>query len=187
MTEPISVAEAARYLRVDADDPDYSDLSARITAARMAVEQFLNASVVRRTRTRRLDAFPADGRIVLPNGPVASITSIGYVDEDGANQTVASYLLVADSERLRDVLTPAYGESWPTTRDQIGAVTITYVAGMMTGDSPSVLAEEDVRNAILLTLSDLWDNRSGAFVGTIHTINPTVERLLMPYRRALGV
>lgn len=35
-----------------------------------------------------------------------------------------------------------------------------------------------VKAAILLVLGDLYANREGAIVGTIHTVNPTVDRLL---------
>lgn len=38
-----------------------------------------------------------------------------------------------------------------------------------------------VKAAILLELGDLYANREGAIVGTIHTVNPTVERLLSRY------
>lgn len=40
-----------------------------------------------------------------------------------------------------------------------------------------------VKAAILLMLGDLYSNREGGVFGTIHTVNPTVERLLWPYRR----
>lgn len=41
--------------------------------------------------------------------------------------------------------------------------------------------------AILLTIGDLYENREGAFIGTIHTVNPTVRSLLNPYREEMGV
>lgn len=40
-----------------------------------------------------------------------------------------------------------------------------------------------VKAAILLMLGDLYSNREGGVFGTIHTVNPTVERLLWPHRR----
>lgn len=142
-TEPLTVAEAARHLRVDADDPGYSDISALITAARQSVEQYLNASIVVQEHTLTLDAFP-QATIALPNGPVLSITSVQYVDTDGATQTLASGKYKLTSYTLEDYLTPAFGESWPTTRDERGAVTVTYQAGMMAG-SPLTLSHENIR------------------------------------------
>jgi len=107
-TEPLTAAELARHLRLDSEDPGYADLSAVITAARQSAERFLNATIANRTRTLRLDAFPAaDGVLYLPRGPVTAISSIAYVDAAGANQTVASYLLVSDADGLADRLGPA--------------------------------------------------------------------------------
>lgn len=183
-TEPISEAVAKAHMRLEDDDPSISRLGAMITAARQTVEQYLNATIANRTQTLVLDDFPGgDGEIWLPNGPVLSVTTIGYVDTAGASQTVASHRLVKYT--LRDVLTPAYGESWPTTRDVRGAVTITYTAGMMTG-SPSALGHNDIAAGILLTLGDLWENREGQFVNAPAQVNPTVSNLLHYHRRNLG-
>lgn len=171
------------HLRLDAGDPGISRLPDAITAARQTVEQYLNATVANRSWTVTLDAFPA-GAIRLPNGPVTAVTEIAYIDTDGAAQTVAAHRLV--NYPLVDVLTPAFGESWPATRDVLGAVTITYTAGMMAG-SPLALADQDIAAAILLTLGDLWENREAQIVGTIVAVNRAVESLLHPHRREIGI
>lgn len=180
-TEPYTVVEAARHLRVDSNDPGYSDLGTYITAARRHVEEYLNASIAQQTRIKYYDGFPAaNGEIKLPDGPVQSVTSIAYTDEDGNPQTVSSHILSEDR------ITPAYGESWPATRSIIGAVTITYVCGMMTG-SPLALAEKDIGNAILLVLGDLWEHREAQHVGVSASINPTLDRLLHFHRLKVGI
>lgn len=183
--EPISTAEAMSHLRLDADDPYLDALPAYITAARQTVEQYLNASVAVQERTLVLDAFPP-ACIALPNGPLISVTSVSYVDTDGATQTLDSSKYVTRSLPLEDGLFPAFGESWPATQAIPGAVTITYQSGMMTG-SPLMLPHQDIRAAILLTIGDLWENREGQFVGVSAIVNPTVERLLHFHRRCLGV
>lgn len=182
MIEPITEATAMAHLRLDVDDPGISSLPDAITAARQTVEQYLNATVSNRSLTLILDAFP--GRILLPNGPVVMVDEIVYLDTDGNPQTVDGHRLI--NYPLCDVLTPAFGESWPATLNVFGAVTITYTAGMMTG-SPLMLADQDIAAAILLTLGDLWENREGQFVGVPVAVNRTVESLLHPHRRELGV
>lgn len=177
--EPISSAEAKRHSRIEDDDPYIDDIGDYITAARQHVEQYLNASIVSQTRTHVLDAFPA-GAIVLPNGPVTGITSIAYTDTDGNSATVAAHI------RRGDTLTPAYGAAWPSARGQLGAVTVTYTAGLMAG-SPLALADKDIRAAILLVFADLWDNREAQIIGVSVAINPTLDRLLHLHRRELGV
>ena len=178
-TEPIAATEAKRHSRIADDDPYVADVESYITAARQHVEQYLNASIVSQTRTHVLDGFPV-GSITLPNGPVTGVTSIAYTDTDGNAATVAAHV------RSFDTISPVYGAAWPTARQQIGAVTITYTAGMMTG-SPLVLADKDIRAGILLVFGDLWDNREAQIIGVSTVINPTLERLLFLHRRQLGV
>lgn len=183
--EPITTAEAMRHLRIDSDDPQIVDLPRHIAAARLNVEQYLNASIVVQERILVLDAFPP-AIITLPNGPLISVTSVSYVDIDGIEKTLDSGKYASRSMKMKDVLFPAFGESWPSTQAIPGAVTITYQAGMMTG-SPLMLPDEDVKAAIMLTLGDLWENRQVQFVGTIVSASSTVERLLHFHRRGLGV
>lgn len=184
--EPVTIGEAKAHLHVDDDDPHLTYLANYIVAARQSVEEYLNVTIVNRSRSLVLDAFPSGSyqAITLPNGPVLSVSSIAYVDTDGANQTVGSFNSVSYSHR--DVVSPVFGESWPSTRDQLGAVTITYTCGMMTG-SPLLLSNRDIKAAILLTLGDLWENREAQIIGTTINVNRTVDRLLHFYRRSLGV
>ena len=182
--EPITEAEAKRHLRLDDDDPGVTDVPRVITAARQAVEQYLATSIVDQRRVYHLDRFPGGlGWIRLPNGPVDSITSIAYVDADGNDQSVNEYQLATN--RLDDILAPAFGENWPSSRDQFNAVTITYQAGMMAG-SPPTLEHEDIKQAILLTLGDFWEHRESQFVGVSVAANMTVTNLLHFHRRELG-
>src|SRR3546814_5981223 len=173
MTEPVSLAEAKAHLRVTDDDPYISDLSTYIMAARKHVEQLLNASIVIQTRTLELDAFPADGRISLPYGPVTGVTTIAYTDADGNAATVDSHT------RSKDVVTPAYGETWPVTRDQIGAVTITYTAGMMTG-SPATLPAAAITTAHKHVLGALVEPTYAGLIRPTFSVNPSVYPLISP-------
>lgn len=131
--EPISLTEAKLHCKVDhtADDalfPTY------IQAAREYGEGATFRAFCRQTFDFKLDEFPYDGgALVLPKAPVRSITSITYLDTAGASQTWSSSLYLTDlpsgpkAQRAR--ITPAYGESYPSTRDVINAVTVRFVAG----------------------------------------------------------
>ena len=67
--------------------------------------------------------------IGLPWCPLVTITSVDYVDEDGATQTLSTdvYEVNIYSEpgqiRLKD------GQSWPTVKEVFNPITITYTAG----------------------------------------------------------
>jgi hypothetical protein len=77
-------------------------------------------------------------------------------------------------------LTPAYGESWPATRAQLGAVNITYTAGYTAVPEPII-------QAMYLMIGDMYDNREAVSQGNEYRANPTACNLLYPYRIDLGV
>jgi hypothetical protein len=71
--------------------------------------------------------------IFLPFPPLVSVDSIKYVDDATGTQTTlaaSEYSVDAVSEPAR--ITPAYGKSWPATRNQAGAVEVTFTAGYAT-------------------------------------------------------
>lgn len=147
--EPISIEEAKEHLRIDADDTaEDGYIGTLITAAREYCEEYQNRSYLSTTRTLVMDGFPACDELRLPYAPLASVTSIAYIDGDGASQTMTvttDYLVDTDHEPGRIYL--AYGASWPTTRAIQNAVTITYVAGHGTA--------EDVPERIKLAIKAL--------------------------------
>ena len=65
----------------------------------------------------------------FPRNPVQSVTSIQYIDINGALQTLDPSLYIVDTESTQGRLSPAFGRYWPPTQMQIDAVKITYVAG----------------------------------------------------------
>ena len=179
-SEPISLAEAKAHLRVDTADEDPL-IQNLIAAAREACEEWCGRSFVTQTLTLTLDRFPSpsltapgpetawsgsfrnDGTIELPRPPAISLTSITYIDTNGASQTLSSsgYKLDLASQPAR--LAPAFGTSWPATRDEIASVVIVYSAGY--GAASAVPAR--AKAAILLLLGTLYENREDAVVGSI--------------------
>ncbi len=170
-TEPLTLEQAKAHLRVTADTQD-AKIEGMIPEARAAVEAYCNRCFCTQTLRLRLDAFPA-GVLRLPGGVVASISSLTYVDEDGAEQTLTGFQQDLDSTPAR--LAPAFGESWPETRAVLGAVNVTYIAGSDTVP-PAVVA------AIKLVLGDLYASTESVIAGTIVAENPTVRALLDPHR-----
>ncbi|MEH6477722.1 MAG: head-tail connector protein, partial [Sneathiella sp.] len=116
----------------------------------------------------------------LSNGPVVSVVEISYLDASAVTQTFTDFRLVGDA------LTPAYEFSWPAVLPVNGAVQIEFSTGYSSEEGAAALPSEII-SAMLLLVSDLYENREGQFVGTISKINPTVENLLMPYRVGMGV
>lgn len=175
--EPVTLDEAKRHLRVEADITDDDALiTALIVAAREGAEHLTGRALLAQTWELALDAFADE--ISLPHPPLTGVTSIQYVDPDGALQTLAAddYLLDSHSTPVR--LTPAYGVCWPDTRRQANAVLIRYTAGY--ADAASVPAE--IKSWMLLRIGMLYENRESVIVGERIAEVPFVDRLLDRHR-----
>lgn len=185
--EPVTLTEAKAHLRVDISDDD-DLIAAQIMAARHYVEQWTGRKLVEQTLETRLDCFPIARPITLPCGPVRSITSVDYIDADGALQTWAPSQYQADTVSLLARIKPAYGKTYPVTRvGDLGAVRITYVAGYApSSDSPTDYAENVpplAKSAIKLLLTALYENRSPVVVGSISkALEFSLESLLWTLR-----
>lgn len=173
----VSTSDAKAHLRVTSSDED-TLIGTIVEAAVRHVEDVCGRALFTQTWTATFDGFP-DGELVLPRPPVASITSVSYVDEDGATQTLASNAYEKDLGSEPACLWPVYGTTWPATRAQRGSVTVVYVAGVASTSS----IPKPIRQAILLLVGHLYENREAVNIGNIVTTMPmAVDALLAPYR-----
>lgn len=183
--EPLSLAEAKLHLkvRVDAEDAKIARL---VKAARQLGERWTGRSWVTQTWTLSLKAFPAgDGAIALRRPPVASVTEVRYVDENGATQVVSTavYELVAHPYRPQVVLKP--NQVWPSDVQTGKAfpVQVVYVAG--SGGAADV--PEPYRNAVELLIGQWFEERSGTIVGTNAMELPLAVQELLDFERVVPV
>lgn len=183
--EPVSLAEAKDHLRETASEQD-GLIAGYILAARGYVETYLRRSLLTQTWDFKADAWAYDKcldqhLIVLPRPPVQSVTSVTYVDTDGVSQTLATdqYRLV-QLDTGEAAITPAYGITWPTLRDQLSSVTVRFVAGY--GSGPGSIPEA-VRQAMLMLIGYWYGSRETVNVGNIVNEMPlATEALLFPHR-----
>lgn len=172
---PVSLDEAKAHLRVEGSDED-TLITAMIEAATSHLDGWsgvLGRALVTQTWSQTFDAF-AD-RLRLPM-PAATVTSVTYVDADGVTTTVSSDAYVLRTDALGSFVEPVHGETWPTPRDQSGAVAVVFTCGQAASDVPAA-----IKAALLLMVGDLYASREGVIVGTISSENPTVKALLAPY------
>ena len=108
--EPVSLAEAKLHLKIEATDTGEDSLIKRlIVVARRRAEVSTGRALVTQTWTLALDGFPG-GVIEVPRPPLSSVTSITYIDPEGATQTVAADRYRVDAQREPGRLTPAWDE-----------------------------------------------------------------------------
>jgi len=130
-------------------------LTMLIQAARQHAEQELRRYIITQTVDAYFNSFPHehDRRFFLP--PLQTVSAITYVDIDGVTQTLAADQYVVDSVSRPARIEPAYGVVWPSTREQMNAVKIRFVAGYGTADDVPAC----IKNWMLVRIKTLWDQR----------------------------
>ena len=183
--EPISVADVAEYLRVDSVVADQYLIASLITAARQYLEQYLNRPIATQTLEEALTGW--SNPLVL-DGALQTVTSIKYLDVNGAEQTLASGQYLVDTYAEPAQITPAYNVTFPDLYAVPNNVKVRYVAGYTSGGSPNTSPlPNPLRFAMMLVIGDLYANREASVTGTTYTVNPTVQNLLQFYRLNMGV
>ena len=152
-TIPVTVEGATglkEYLKVDtdADDDLLSQLAEVVTDF---AEQYTRRDLRANTWTLQLDTFPT--RICLRRDPVASITSITYLDDADAPQTVTAsvYTLKKGVQRSEIILLP--DQEWPSlVTDQEQHITVTFVTEATTALEQAVVGIKEM-------VAYLYENR----------------------------
>jgi len=185
--EPLSLDEAKQHLRVDIDDDDELILS-QVAAARQWAEGHTLRALVTQTWRLTFDyEWPSveEGgrcthRIVLPRPPLASVTSVTYVDLEGATQTLAVDQYITSKRDTGEwSIEPAYGVIWPSVRDVPAAIAVTFVAGTTAADVP-----EPLKAAMKLHVQILYDHPSGAEMQALERARDALlnQSRVHPYR-----
>lgn len=139
----MSVQEIKNHLNIDTGAFDQM-LAEYIDAATAMVERDANVALLTQTWALYLDQFP-DWEIELRKPPVASITSVVYLDSTGASTTLSASDYRLDGKSRPARLTPAYALDWPLTYPVTNAVTITFVCGETSRDTVSDFAKQAIR------------------------------------------
>lgn len=181
--EPVTLQEAKAHLRVD-DNSENELIDSLRVAAREYVENFTSRKLITQTWDLKLDAFPCGNCLDLPFAPVASVSSISYIDTAGTTQTWASSNYTVDAPSgafaMPGRITPAYQVIWPATRNVINAVTVRFVVGY---GATVYTVPYLLRAAIKLLIGHWYANREPVAVGTITSDIPqTVQAMLWSFK-----
>jgi uncharacterized phiE125 gp8 family phage protein len=184
--EPVTKAEVKIHLRLattDAEAAAYTTeddlLNRLITVARTQAEQETGRAFITQTKTLYLDEWPGGKEIRLPYPPLQSATvTYRLEDDDDYDNTLSTVDTDIVSEPGRLVLQP--GESWPS-----GAlypdkpIKIEFVCGY--GDEAADVPE-NLKSAMLLKISDLYENRGEVAMGvSVTRIQDAIDSLLRQY------
>lgn len=148
----VSWAEADAHLRLDGDTSQQAYVEGLIAAATAHLEMVTNQAFGAQTWELTLGTFPA-GEILLPIGPLLSVTSVKYDDIDAVEATVAPENYVADSARNPGYAVPVSGYAWPATAaGGINSVRVQFQAGR-------AAIPPQVKPAVLLLVGHWFENR----------------------------
>lgn len=132
--EPVTVAAAKEYLRIDAGDDSFdTQVGDWIAASRADAEYISGTRMI--TQTVELRASGWSDLEQMPIGPVQSISKIEYLDSDSVLQTLDSGVYVLVKSGLIAGIGFMSGAVWPTIADRRDAIRVTAVVGY--GDAGS--------------------------------------------------
>lgn len=182
VSEPVTTAEAKTHMRVEISDDD-TYIDTLVATARRFAEDYTNRSFINTTWDLALDAFPPSGggTIILPKSPLSSVTSISYTDTNGDNQALAASVYTADTASEPPRIVEAYNQDWPSTRDEVNAVVVRFVAGYGSSDS-SVPAS--IKHAIKLLAAHWYENREASVPNAAGVVGLPmgIDSILRPFR-----
>ena len=124
----------------------------------------------------RVSNFDAFGEMEIDGDNPTSVV-ITYIDSDGSSQTLSDALYEVKTHKAKPYITLAYNASYPSTRAQDAAITVTYTSGYSVSTLPQA-----IKAAVLLLGASLYEVREEFIIGTSITSAPiTVKRLIAPF------
>jgi uncharacterized phiE125 gp8 family phage protein len=183
-SEVLTLAQAKAQSRVDFTDED-SYITSLTVAARASVEEDLSRSLITQTWELGLPCFPREDRILLPRGPLQSVTSVIYTDSalNSFTMTAGTDYLVDQYADLAEIVLP-FGKVWPTAvLSTMRPVVIRFVAGY--GDT-SAAVPTPISLAMLQLVGDWYENREAVNISrtssAIVELPNAYKNLLATYR-----
>ena len=188
----ITSAEIKNWLRIDGSDDDtvignlvkashnwakrYTARSITTQTLKLSIDSVYDTDIpVKEGNYVGIDQDITRRSILLPQSPVASISSVKYYDDADTESTFASSKYYLDSAGVPARFVLRNGESYPTGLRVANALEITYVAGYGTSND----VPQDIKHACLIYTAWLFEHRGD---GTERNSAPyQATQLLQPY------
>lgn len=171
--EPVSVAEARAYLRVDNGDEDEL-IAALIVAAREQVEAATRRALIAQEWRLVLDEWPARGRVDVVPAPLASLDAARIFDADGTAQAIDLQHFVPDRSRDQLAFLP-----WTLPKPGRARAGIELDVTVGYGAAPDDVPEP-LRQAMRLLLGHAYESRGVTGAASVRSFG--VAALLAPFR-----
>jgi uncharacterized phiE125 gp8 family phage protein len=166
-TEPVSLLELKRYLRID-DNSDDVFLADQLMEARRYIEEQIGLAFLTQSWRLAIDQWPAGGEawwdgvremsiselyrtgviqtLTLPRWPLQSITSVTVYDEDSTATSInVANTFDVDVYQTPGRMTLKRGQTWPVALRANNAIEIVYVAGYTSASTVPITMKRAVR------------------------------------------
>ncbi|MGE0213495.1 MAG: head-tail connector protein [Parvibaculaceae bacterium] len=175
VAEPVTLAEAKVFLRLDGSEED-ALVDRLIAAARAHVERETGLALLTQRWTQTLDRWPDDA-VPLGIWPVSAVEQVAVKDALGSPAEVDAESYVADlAGRPARLLRPG---GWPEPGLEMGGIAITFEAGF--GDERDDVPA-DLRQALLMLVAHWFERRTGLEEALREKSPPAVAALVRPFR-----
>jgi len=174
--EPLSLAEARQFLRVEHADDD-AVITALIAAARAHVEALTRRALMTQTWRIVLDAWPANGRVAPRIGPLKTLLAVRMFDAVGVAHALEVESFVVDTA-ANVIAAPCW--ALPAPGRSVAGIELDVICGFgaLASDVPA-----DLIHALKLLLAHWYDNRGLAPAGGGAASQPAgLHALIAPYR-----
>lgn len=173
----ITTSEAKEHLKVDttADDTLIGNLiTAAVQSAQIYTNRFFLISQIIQYGDKWEDIK------VLFKSKVASVISVKYYDSDNTLQTLSTDVWLADTKHQPARIGLKPNQDFPQLADRINAIEVTYKVGY--GENANDVPQ-GIKQAVLLTIGNWYQNRQDVVVGRIATELPkSAQYLLEQYK-----
>lgn len=172
VSEPLTLAEAKAFLRVDHGDDD-DVIAAVITAARAHVETATRRALLTQTWRFSCDAWPRSGRLVPRIGPLQQLIAVRVFEADGSARALDLESFVLDSA-AGVIASPPF--ALPAPGRAQGGIALDVICGY---GALAAAVPADLRQAVRMLLAHWYDNRA-PLPGS--AVPAGIAALIAPYR-----
>lgn len=176
--EPVTLAEAKLFLRVEHDDDD-DLIAALIAGSRIHVESQTRRALITQTWRLARDAWPQSGRLFVLPVPLVSLVAARVYTSASATQALDLSVFTVDKASAPALLAFAAG-ALPSPGRAVAGIEIDITAGY--GAAPENVPGP-LRQAIRLLTAHWYENRSLVAAGRDVALVPaTAAALIAPYQ-----
>jgi|LSQX01.1.fsa_nt_gb uncharacterized phiE125 gp8 family phage protein len=182
VTEPVSVAEAKLYCKVQdmADDALFPVL---ITSARRMLEKYTMTSFAEKTLHATWVEVPRTNYVELPYGPVISIDHIYRIDHEGNEEELvlnSDYYVMGDQDAIIKITS-----YWSSGMVYVNSIRCEYKAGY--GNAATETLPQELKLAILKQVATDYELRENIVQGITTVLSNESKILANPYRKKLWI